>query len=201
MPCEIEVDKVAGIVHARFSGEVGLDERLAIARKVLDEAARIGIYRLLLDFRDAQSLGSNPQSCKVIADHCTPRLPPDARLAYLLTYDHQLDGTLEALMRARGVLAERFGDIGAAMAWLQAPERVAIDAIGDVDVEAAAPSDLQRAFQVVGEVIDFGTPVSPEQFAAIGGLVHELLAKGMEEATVRGIASRMAAAMQPRTNH
>ena len=196
MPFEIAVDTAAGIVQTRYSGEVGLDERLTVACRMLEEAERIGSYRLLMDFRNAQSLSGDPDSCKVIADHCTPRLPSDARLAYLLTYDHQLDSTLESLVRSRGVLAERFSDARAAKAWLLAPHRIDVDALGDVEV--AAPTNLHRAFQVVGEVIDFGTPVSPDQFAAIGGLVHELLATGMDEDAVRAIAGRMAMAMQLR---
>ncbi|HEU4813723.1 MAG TPA: hypothetical protein VFS99_05795 [Xanthomonadaceae bacterium] len=196
MPFEIVVDEVAGIVRTRYSGEISLDERMAVACQMLVEAERIGAYRLLMDFRDAQSLSGDPESCKLIADHCTPRLPPDARLAYLLRYDHQLDGSLEALVRSRGVRAERFNDANAAMAWLQAPDQVDFDAIAEADT--TVPTNLHRAFQVVGEVIDFGTPVSPDQFAAIGELVHELLATGMDEAAVRGIAGRMAVAIQPR---
>lgn len=192
MPCEIVVEEVDRLIHVRYSGEVTLEERLAIARKVLDDVERTGIHGLLLDFRDAQSLGKDPADCTRMADHCTPRLPQDARLAYLLRYDHQLDESLETLMRSRGVQVERFHDAATATAWLQGAEPA--DPVG-----AGAPPqpELHRAFRLVGEVVDPATPVSPDQFAAIGELVQELLAQGVDEPTVRQLAGRMWSVMRP----
>lgn len=189
MAFQIEVDEGARIVRTRYSGDVTLDERLAVACQALAEAKRIGSHRILLDYRDAQSLSGDPESCQRIADHCTPQLPPDARLAYLLRYDHQLNESLEALVRSRGVQVARFTDAAEAVAWLTAP--------GRAESELPPEAELGRAFQLVADVVDPSAPVSPDQFAAIGELVRDLLAKGVDEPTVRHVAGRMWTAMRP----
>ena len=137
MPFEITVDTAARVLLVRYSGEVGMDDRLRLARQVLEKAQATGIFRWLLDFRRAQSRGADPSGTRCMADEFTSRFPPGVRMAYLLTYDHQLDDSLEKLLRARGVPVERFRDLDAAMTWLQAV---------DDDVAATAESTaLTRA--------------------------------------------------------
>ena len=195
MPFEIVVDAVARILRARYSGEVSLVERAALARRILHEAERTGIYRLLLDFRDAQARGADPAEVGRVADELTSRLSPDARLAYLLRYDHQLDDSLEVAARSRGVRLERFVDMAAAVAWLQADDQ-------SPAAEASGGPDLDRAFQLAAEAVDPAARLSPEQLSVLGELVHELLATGMDEANVLRLARRMSAAMhQPPGDH
>lgn len=177
MPLEIVVDTVARILRARYSGEVGMADRQAFARQVLEKAQRTGIYRWLLDFRQAQSRGADPTDVKDMADEFTPQFPPGVRMAYLLRYDHQLDDALESVVRSRGVQVERFHDLDEAVAWLQ------------------APMASNRALRLVDEAIDPAARLSPDQFAAIGELIDALLAEGVDEATVAQLGRRMSAVM------
>lgn len=187
MSFEIVVDTAAHILRARYTGEFGMRDRVVMARQVLETAQRTGIYRWLLDFRQAQSRGADPAEVKDMADEFTPQFPPGVRMAYLLMYDHQLDESLEAVVRSRGVQAERFHGLDAAIAWLQA---------GDPEpVEAPESAGSKRAFRLADEAIDPAARLSPEQFAAIGELIDALLAKGVDDATVAQLARRMSAAM------
>ena len=188
MAFEIVFDPVARVLRARYSGEVTLEERLGLARRILQDAERTGVYRLLLDFRDAQSRGADPQEVGRVADELSARLPGDARIAYLLRYDHQLDDSLEVAVRSRGVRIERFLDMTAAVAWLQQddPPRGAGEP-GD--------ADLDHAFRLAAESVDPAARLSPEQLSVLGELVHELLATGMDEATILRLARRVSAAM------
>lgn len=194
MPHVIEVDAVAEIVRACYSGDVTLDERLEVARRMLGEAQAACFHRLLLDFRNAQSLAGDPEGVRRIADYCMPLMGPNTRLAYLVRYDHQVNETLEHMVHSRGIQVARFKDHRKAIAWLQAPVLTLAEAPGETPGE----TELRRTFRVVAEVIDPAAPVSPDQLAAIGEMVQALLAKGLDEATVRELAGRMALAMRVR---
>ena len=187
MPLEIVVDNFARIVRARYTGELDIGERISLARRVLEEARRTGIFRWLLDFREAQALVGEQAQVTRMADEFTPQLPDDTRMAYLLNYDHQLDGSLESLVRGRGVHVERFRDLGQAIAWLRAEPAQSPG--------AASGNDLHRALRVAAESTG-SAPLLPEQFAAIGELVHDLLATRMDETKVRQVAGRVSAAMR-----
>lgn len=190
MPLEIVVDTAARILRARYTGEIGVADRHGFARQVLEKAQRTGIYRWLLDFRQAQSRGSAPAEIRRMADEFTPQFPHGVRMAYLLSYDHQLDDSLESIVRSRGVLVERFHDLDAAVAWLQAGDTDAANAPESPESPAA-----RRAFRLVDEAIDPAARLSPEQFTAIGELIDVLLAAGIDDATVARLARRMSAAM------
>jgi len=197
MPCDIQVDPVARVVHARYRGEVTLKQRHEMAGQVLARAEAGGFDRVLLDFRAAQSLESDPDATRRIADTYAPRIGPDMRLAYLVRYDYQVDPSVEALGRERGVRVERFNDLDAAMAWLQ--ERDTPVATPEATGAAAAPpapgaADIRRTMRLAAEIA--GAPLSPEQFAALGGLVHDLLAAGIPEDRVREMAGRLSEAMR-----
>ena len=195
MPCELVVDDVAGILHARYSGEVTLDHRLDISLQVVDRLERERIHRVLLDFRSAQSFGNDPDGCRRIVEACLPRLDPRVRLAYLLNYDHQVDPSVESLVRQLGINARRFQDRERAMAWLAEPDApVPAGAEGtDTDV-----SPVARSIRLVAEVVGPEAATNPDQFAALGELVHDLLATGMDEAKVRQVAGRLSEAMRQR---
>lgn len=188
MPFEIVVDTDARILRARYTGEVGMDDRRRFARQVMEKAQRSGIYRWLLDFRQAQVRSADPDDIVRMADEFSPRLPPGVRMAYLVMYHHQLDDSLEGLMRDRGVQVERFHDRETAVGWLQDD---------DAGGPAAPPATtmLSRALRLAAEAIGPAARVSPDQFVAMGELVHELLASGLDDATVMRIARRMVAAM------
>lgn len=193
MPFRIVVDTSARIVRVRYRGDVSPDDRLVFAEQVMDEADRAGMHRLLLDFRDAQSLGGRDEDFRWVAEVCAARFPPHARLAYVVRYEHQLNERLEALIRARGVQVGRFLDVAKAIAWLQAATLAAVD-----PAPAAAPArtDPVRAYRLAVEAAEPASAVSAVQFAAIADLVQVLLAKGLDEATIQQIAGRMASVMR-----
>lgn len=78
-------------------------------------------------------------------------------------------------------------DLGQAIAWLRAEPAQSPG--------AASGNDLHRALRVAAESTG-SAPLLPEQFAAIGELVHDLLATGMDETKVRQVAGRVSAAMR-----
>src|SRR5690606_13200886 len=139
MAFEIVVDSVAGILRARYTGEVGLDERVSFARRLLHEAERTGIRRWLLDFRGAQARVGRPDDVERMADELALRIPLDARIAYLMTHLHQVDDEVGALLRSAGIEVERFTDPGRAITWLRAdsPPRI---------VEARVEPDPNHAY-------------------------------------------------------
>ena len=100
MAFEIVVDSVAGILRARYTGEVGLDERVSFARRLLHEAERTGIQRWLLDFRGAQARVGMPDDVVRMVDEFALRIPLDARIAYLMTHLHQVDDEVGVLLRS-----------------------------------------------------------------------------------------------------
>ena len=189
MAFEIVVDTAAQILRARYTGEVGLGERMALGRRVLEEAERTGIYRILLDFRSAHARVGNVDDVGRMADMVAPSLPFDARLAYLMTHQHQVDDAVGELIRTRGVEVERFTDPDVAVAWLQEDRSVA---------QPEAPAhDLEpnRAYRLVADAIDPAVQLSPPQFAALGELAQELLARGIDDAATQRIVGRLSGAM------
>ena len=186
MPHEITVDHDARRVRVRYTGEITLDDRLVIAREVVAVVQATGIHCVLLDFRGAQSLGARPEAIARIVDQCMPGLPPGARLAYLVQYDHQVDGSVEDLARSRGYQVERFQDQASALAWL-----------GEASDAAVPEEDAPHALRLAAELADPARPLAPEQLDALGELVHALVAAGMEDATVRRVAGRIASVMRP----
>lgn len=188
MSHEITVDQDARLVRVRYTGEITLDERLVIAREVVGVVHATGIHFVLLDFRAAQSLGARPEAIARIVDQCMPSLPPDARLAYLVQYDHQVDGSVEDLARSRGYQVERFQDRAAAVAWLCEARDAAM---------ASAEGDAPHALRLAAELANPARPLTPAQLDALGDLVHALVAAGMEDATVRRVAGRIASVMRP----
>lgn len=190
MSCEIVVDPNTGILRARYSGEMSLDDRVACARRVLEEAERSGCYRLLLDFRAAHARVAKLADAVRMADEVTPRLRPGARLAYLMTYDHQIDDSVGTLIRSRGVQVDRFIGLEDAVAWLQADV---------LPGNQAGPSEggSSRAHRLIADAIDPATSLSPHQLSALGELVEELLDRDIDDAAIRSIAVRIAEAMAP----
>lgn len=192
MPYEITVDRDAWVLRVRYTGEITLDERLVIAGQVLGVMQTTGIHGVLLDFRSAQSLGAQPEAVARIVNQCAPHLPADARLAYLVHYDHQVDSSVEDLARSRGYQVDRFHDQQVALAWLQEGFASAPPAW-----EQAEQGDAPHAVRLVGELVH--PTMQSDQVSALGDLVHALVASGMDDASVRRVAGRIAMVMRPGT--
>lgn len=190
MPFEIAIDSAARVLRARYTGEVGLDERASSALRVLQEAERTGIYRWLLDFRGAHArVGKSVDVMRMWSEFAS-KLPPDARLAYLMTYDHQVDDAVGAVIRSGGVEVERFTNPGGAVAWLLSAHSPQVEA-------TPADTDPDGAYRLVADAIDPAIQLSPSQFAALGELAQELLARGSGDAVTQRLVGRLSGVMGP----
>lgn len=192
MPHEFAVEQADRLLLVRYTGEVGVRERQDVIVKLMDQARATGFHRMLIDFRNAHSKPADPRDVLRVVDHYAPRMPVDTRLAYLLRYDHQLDDTFEVFARERGIQVERFTDRGMAMAWLDAA------ASGPAHSGPTRPGPgVAHALRLATDAIGDGHALRTDQVAAIDALVHVLLATGIDEATIRDLAGRIAAAMAP----
>ena len=115
----IAADPGRGLIEVRFAGEVGLDEREATARKVVEEVARSGVRRVLLDFRQAHSRAEDSEAGREFVERFGRTfVQKHVRLAYVVQHEHQLNPSIEQLLAEHGVPARRFFDHDAAVAWL-----------------------------------------------------------------------------------
>jgi len=186
------VDERLGLLRVRYDGEVGMVERGRAVRELMEAAARTGLDRMLIDFRSAHSRPEDPREVMRVVDAYAPQVPAQARLAYVLRYDHQLDEAFEVFARERGVRAERFLDLDAALRWLQ--ERSPETPAAEPDAAAAGTGAVLR---ITTDAIG-SRALDGEQVAAIDDLVRATLAAGMDEAGVRALAARIAGAMAVR---
>ena len=183
MPIDIQPDPTLGILRARYSGELDLKARIEHGERLMQEAARTGLWRWLLDFRLAQARSASADDAVRMASHFEPRMPAALRMAYLLRYDHQLDPTVEERMRTFGRRVERFHHPDAAIAWLIAPD---IDpASGDVP-QRPVTDDASDTIGAPGDAF----------VAALDQLAADLAAAGLAPAKVQSIVARMAAALR-----
>lgn len=113
------VDEARRLIEVRYTGEVDIADRVAIARRVLAATARSDVRSVLLDFRQAHSLSGEPDASRDFVDQYAPTLVErKVRFAYVLQHEHQLNPEVERLMAERGVVSRRFADYDEAVAWL-----------------------------------------------------------------------------------
>lgn len=183
MAYDIFLERNGRILRVRYSGRVDIEERKTAAEKVLGRATHDGISRFLLDYRQATSdLGDEPSS-QALAQYLAGKLGNrNARVAWLVTHDHQLSASVEDLTSGFGVASRRFRDLDAAFAWLEQPD--------EPEPEPAAVP-LRPALVLAMEASDPQVPMPPVQFAAIVQLVQELLDAGIEQPVALRLARRM----------
>lgn len=149
MPYDFVVDQPRQILWVRYSGTVTAGERRAAAESILSQPGNRGLRRVLLDYRRATSLSMDEAASTALADYLAAHFGEGgARVAWLVTYDHQLDPVVESKSQERGISSERFRDFDEAVAWLQeAPEPAATDTTGHVSGTAAAgkPFEFEMA--------------------------------------------------------
>lgn len=191
MPFQIEYDPANDLLRAHVSGQIGIGERAEMARVLMEQAATRSVHGLLLDFREAQAPTPTQEEAGRFADLYAPLLQAPRRLAYLLRYEHQLDTVVEDVLRARGVVVERFREPEVAIAWLREARPPRHPSQGPGADDPRAP--LMRT--AVGDEDGPGV-LTPDQFAALGELVDALLAADVDAETIRGLVARMAAAMR-----
>lgn len=149
MPYDFVFDKERQILWVRYSGMVTVADRQAAAEHVLGEATGPEVRRVLLDYRRATSAPTDEASGATLADYLGDKLGErGARIAWLVTYDHQLDPVVEGKTRAHGVANERFRDFDEAVAWLTRPERVESPAAVDAAAPKAEPAGTPLAMEM-----------------------------------------------------
>lgn len=200
MPYDIHLELNGRILRVRYSGQVGVRERSTAAEAVFARADYPAIDRFLLDYRGATYLPGDQSSNRRLAQYLAERLSDrQAKVAWLVNYDHQLGLSVERLTSEFGIPNQRFYDYDAAIAWLQQPlDDPAVTATtADTGEEAilAQPSPATRlprralalAMMAAGPTLS----VPPVQFAAVTKLVDELLDEGLDEDKVMRLARRM----------
>ena len=126
MPYDFVIDDERKIIRVRYSGVVTLAERLNAAMHVLEEVASPEMRRIVLDYRPATSLTADEASASGLAHYVIGMLAArQARIAWLVNYDHQLDPLVEGKLREGGIATARFRNPEAALAWLQKEEGTA----------------------------------------------------------------------------
>ncbi|MDG6347774.1 hypothetical protein QAA18_03305 [Luteimonas sp. 8-5] len=184
-----------GILRVRYSGQIGIEERRIVAERVFGSRAYDHISRFLLDYRLATHLASDPETARKTAHYLAERLRGrNARVAWLVTYDHQLAPEVEELAREFGLANRRFREYLPAIAWLQRTDT-------DDGAEAAEPevmglpsatlSPPRRALILAMEACAPFPQLPPLQFAALARILQELLDEGLDEARVQSLAARM----------
>lgn len=185
MPYEVLLEHDKRILRVNLSGQLDISERRAVVVSVLARAAHEGIDRLLLDYRRATAFIGDDASNQALAKYLSDGLDhSSAKLAYLLTHDHQLSPDVERLARDLGLASQRFHDLDAAFAWL---EQVDAGMLGAPPVTA---SPLRRALALSMSASDPNEPLPSVQFAGVVKLVQELLDAGIEETMTLGLARR-----------
>lgn len=186
MAYDITLERDGRILRVRYSGQMDINGRRAAAEGVLELAVHAGISRFLLDYRQASCLVGDEASSQALAKYLADKLGHrNARVAWLVTHDHQLSTSVEDLTRSFGIANKRFNDLDAAFAWL---DRADIEELG---APPATASPVRRALALAMQASDPQDPMAPAQFAAIVKLVQELLNAGMEETVALGAARRM----------
>lgn len=184
-----------GILRVRYSGQIGIGERRIVAERVFESPAYAGANRLLLDYRSATHLAADRETTGRMARYLAERVRGrDARVAWLVTHDHQLAPEVEHLAYEFGVVNRRFRDYDAAIGWLQragpddGTEDTEPEIMGMPDTSASPP---RRALVLAMEACAPFPPLPPLQFAALARILQELLDEGLDETRVRSLAARM----------
>jgi len=150
MAHEFIVDEERAILRVRYSGTITVDERRAAAEYLLGDAVPADIHRLLLDYRSATASRSDENASRELADYMESMLGEreGARVAWLVTYDHQLDPAVERMATGRGIANRRFRNYDDAIAWLEqpGPDRTAATVVaGDAAVPGARAAAMGAA--------------------------------------------------------
>ena len=189
MAYEIHLEREGRLLRVRYSGQVGIHERTAAAQAAFKRAAPAGINRFLLDYRSATYLPGDAAAGQALARYIADQLHGrDARVAWLVTYDHQLGPSVEQHTGELGIINRRFYEMDAAVSWLMQSGEADPPHTGS---DPHAPSPPRRALALAMEAADPMLPLPPVQFAAIAQLAQELLDEGLDEAKVLGLARRM----------
>jgi hypothetical protein len=171
MPYDYVVDQERQMLWVRYSGTVAADERRAAAEHILSQPGNRELRRVLLDYRRATSLIMDDAASTALADYLAAHFGDrGARVAWLVTYDHQLDPVVEGKSQARGITSERFRDLDDAVAWLLRSEPAA-----NPEADAGAAPEPQPESESAGTPFGFHMAI---------GSSHPARAKGSFEVKI-----------------
>ena len=192
MAYDIFLERDGQVLRVRYSGRVGITERRAAAEAVLGRARHDAISRFLLDYRAATYVPSDPESSQALARYLADKLGHrNAKVAWLVTHDHQLGVAVERHTGEFGIPNRRFQNLEAAMAWLEQPTEPG-EREDQPSAPIPAPAPPRRALTLAMQASDpMLPPLPPVQFAAIVKLVQELLDEGLDDDKVLPLARRM----------
>lgn len=146
MPYDFVVDHDRQMLWVRYTGAVTIAERRAAAEHSFAQTAGSGIRRFLLDYRSATSSTTDAAAGAALARFIAAQLEGrNARVAWLVNYDHQLDPFVEGRSRELGVTIQRFRGFDEAVAWLQRDDPTE-SASAVADAPADAPFHMPEGF-------------------------------------------------------
>lgn len=187
-----------GILRVRYSGQIGIEERRIVAERVFGSPEYDNVSRFMLDYRLGTHLATDIETARKTARYLAERLRGrNARVAWLVNYDHQLAPEVEQLAREFGVVNRRFREYLPAVAWLQrSDDDDGTDPTATTEPEvmglpSATISPPRRALVLAMEACAPFPSLPPLQFAALARIVQELLDEGLDEARVKSLAARM----------
>ena len=123
MPYDFVVDHERQMLWVRYTGAVTIAERHAAAEHSFAQTAGSDIRRFLLDYRSATSSTTSDEAGDALARYIATQLEGrNARVAWLVNYDHQLDPFVEGRSRELGIAIARFRGFDEAVAWLRRAE-------------------------------------------------------------------------------
>ena len=115
----VRSDPALGLVITTFTGLVAIDERCESLEATITQVHATAASRLLVDFSRARRLIEALPASRRLANHILHyhHILRMLRIAYVMP-DNKFDAALEVMARGRGLIAERFGSTGEALAWL-----------------------------------------------------------------------------------
>lgn len=172
MPYDVVVDQQRQLVWVRYSGTVTAGERRAAAEEVLAKPVSRAMRGFLLDYRRATTLGMEESASTNLAEYLAANFSGnDTRVAWLVTYDHQLEPVVEGKSLERGMATKRFRDFDEAVAWLQEDAKPAANAAENADAVAKPAAEPEPTGTSFG--LDMGM-----------GASHQARAKGAFEVKI-----------------
>ena len=198
MPYDIVVDQQRQLVWVRYSGTVTAGERRAAAEEVLAKPASRAMRGFLLDYRRATTLGMEESASTNLAEYLAANFSGnDTRVAWLVTYDHQLEPVVEGKSLERGMATKRFRDFDEAVAWLQQGKSARGDNVAalesalsaspflaDLAIGSSHTARAKGAFEV--KIVPQAPDSAPAQAAALARLSLDKRYTGPLEAVGKG---------------
>lgn len=120
MPYEIIVDSELGLVNLKYSGVIQLQDRKKAREEVFDLCREHHLARSLVETQESDIMMSDSDVVHFAAGFENIELPPDYRLACVVSSDGKGDKLLEIIISLEGINAKYFLQRDEALKWLLA---------------------------------------------------------------------------------